>query len=182
MCHYLQKPSFRHIFNAEISQFCQRLGAAPLHPCILDCLLGQIRTPVLKSLRTGLLVTATLIKLKYFICSGPPVINFISTHTVVSEGKEVKLSCIATNDDDAEDPLHIVWHNPDGVKIVSNTTRLSIRYINHTVSGQVESVLSFYSVNRSDDGEYTCEAFNHLKSHAKMKTNLTVECKLSSFY
>ena len=120
--------------------------------------------------------------IKYFICSGPPVINFISTHTVVSEGKEVKLSCVVTNDDDAEDPLHIVWHNPDGVKIVSNTTHFSIRYINHTVSGQLESVLSFYSINRSDDGEYICKAFNHLKSHAKIKTNLTVECKLTSFY
>ena len=45
---------YRHILNAEISQFCQRLGAVPPDPCIWDCLLGQIRTPLLKSLRTGL--------------------------------------------------------------------------------------------------------------------------------
>ena len=29
VCHCLQKPSFMQILNAEISQFCQRLGAPP---------------------------------------------------------------------------------------------------------------------------------------------------------
>ena len=111
-------------------------------------------------------------------CIGPPIIRFISSHTVVSEGKEVKLSCIAANDDDAKDPLYIVWLNPDGMKIDSNTTRLSIHYINHTVSGQLQSILSFHSVNRSDDGEYTCQAFNHIYTHTEVKINLTVQCKL----
>ena len=74
--------------------------------------------------------------------------------------------------------MHFQWLNPDGVKIVTNTTHLSIQYINHTVSGQLESVLLFYSVNRSDDGEYTCQAFNDIKCHTEMKINLTVECKL----
>ena len=32
MCTSLQKPSFRHILNAEISQFSQHLGAVPLTP------------------------------------------------------------------------------------------------------------------------------------------------------
>ena len=116
---------------------------------------------------------------------GPPTIGFISSHTVVSKGKPTKLSCIASNDDDAKDPLHFQWLNSDGVKIVSNTTHLSVHYINHTVSGQLESVLSFHSVNRSDDGEYTCQAFNRKvnrrKPYAKRKTNLTVECKLFIF-
>ena len=74
--------------------------------------------------------------------------------------------------------MYFQWLNSDGVKIVSNTTHLSVHYINHTVSGQLESVLSFHSVNRSDDGEYTCQAFNDVKCHTEMKTNLTVECKL----
>ena len=122
----------------------------------------------------------------YFILLlGPPIIKFISSHPVVSEGKEVNLSCIASNDDDARGPLHIVWLTPDGVRIVSNGLHLSVHYINHTVSGQVESILSFHSVNRSDDGEYTCQAFNRKvnrrKPYAKRKTNLTVECKLFIF-
>ena len=112
----------------------------------------------------------------YYI--GPPIISFISSHTVVFKGKPAKLSCIASNDDDAKDPLYFQWLNSDGVKIVSNTTHLSVHYINHTVSDQLESVLSFHSVNRSDDGEYTCQAFNDVKCHTEMKTNLTVECKL----
>ena len=109
---------------------------------------------------------------------GPPIINFISSHMVVSEGKEVNLSCIATNDDDARIPLHIRWLNPDCMKIESNTAHLSIHYVNHTVSGQLESILSFYSVNRSDDGEYTCRALNRKRFYTEMKINLTVECKL----
>ena len=32
VCHCLQKPSLRDILNAEISQFCQRLGLHPQTP------------------------------------------------------------------------------------------------------------------------------------------------------
>ena len=115
----------------------------------------------------------------YYVYIGPPIINFISSHTVVSEGKEVNLSCIATNNDDARDPLHIMWFNPDGMKIDSKIMHVSIHYINHTALGQLQSVLSFHSVNRSDDGEYTCKAFNHIESHTEPKITLTVQCKLS---
>ena len=38
-------------------------------------------------------------------------------------------------------------------------------------------MLSFSSVSRSDGGRYTCQAFNHIKSHSELKTSLTVECK-----
>ena len=71
-----------------------------------------------------------------------------------------------------------MWLNSDDMKIDSNTTHLSVYYINHTALGQLQSVLSFHSVNRSDHGEYTCKAFNHIESHTELKTNLTVECKL----
>ena len=54
VCHCLQKPSFRHILNAEISQFSQRLGAVPPDPRIWHCLLDQTTTPLLKSLHRGL--------------------------------------------------------------------------------------------------------------------------------
>ena len=51
VCHCLQKPSFRHILNTEIPQFCQRLGAAdPAYGIIYYVKLE----PLLKSLRTGL--------------------------------------------------------------------------------------------------------------------------------
>ena len=54
MCAIVCRNLHLGIFNAEISLFCQRLGAVPPHSCILDCLLDQMRTPLLKSLRTGL--------------------------------------------------------------------------------------------------------------------------------
>ena len=44
------------ILNTEISQFCQRLGAMPPDPRIWDCLLGQTRILLLKSLRTALTI------------------------------------------------------------------------------------------------------------------------------
>ena len=74
-----------------------------------------------------------------------------------------------------------MWLNNDGVKLFPNAAHLSINYANHTVLSKLESILSFYSVNRSDDGEYTCHAFNHRKFYTEMKTNLTVECKLFIF-
>ena len=123
------------------------------------------------------MITVMLINYNNIFLLGLPIINFISSHAVVSEGKEVNLSCIATNDDDARKLLHIRWLNPDCVKIESNTAHLSIRYVNHTVSGQLESILSFYLVNRSDNGEYTCQAFNRRRFYTEKKTNLTVECK-----
>ena len=116
------------------------------------------------------------LRIEIFICLGPPIITFISPHTIVSEGKEAKLSCIVTNDEDAEDPLHIQWLSPNGVQIESNKAHPSIRNTNNTILGQLQSVLSFYSANRSDNGEYACQAFYHIKSYAKSKTNLTVEC------
>ena len=101
---------------------------------------------------------------------------------VVSEREEVKLSCIATNDEDAEDPLRIHWINPSGVTIESNGTNVFIYNEHNNVLGQLQSVLSFYSVNYSDDGEYTCQAFNHIKSRTELKTNVTVQCKSSRGY
>jgi len=71
--------------------------------------------------------------------------------------------------------VHFVWYNPSGVKIQSNK---SIHNANSTVFGQVQSVLSLYSVNHTDSGEYLCVAFNHIKSSSELKTKLTVECKL----
>ena len=93
------------------------------------------------------------------------------------------MSCIATNDEDAEDSLHIHWINPSGVAIESNGTNVFIYNEQHNnVLGKLQSVLSFYSVNRSDGGEYTCQAFNHIKSRTELKTNLTVQCKSSRGY
>ena len=87
------------------------------------------------------------------------------------------MSCIVTNDKDAEDPLHIQWLDPDGVQIKTNATHLLVHNTNSTVLGQLHSVLLFYSVDRSDSGEYACQVFNHINSHTNLKTSLTVECK-----
>ena len=60
---------------------------------------------------------------------------------VVSEREEVELSCIATNNKDAEDPLHIHWINPSGVTFKSNQTNLFIYNESNGALGQLQLVL-----------------------------------------
>ena len=54
MCAIVAETFIQAYLNAEISQFSQCLGAVPPNPHIWDCLLSQIKTPLLKSLRMGL--------------------------------------------------------------------------------------------------------------------------------
>ena len=43
---------------------------------------------------------------------------------------------------------------------------------------QLKSTLLLDPVNRTDDGVYTCRAFNHNDSFSESKTTLTVQCML----
>jgi len=90
------------------------------------------------------------------------------------------LECNVTNDEDAVNPLTIIWYNnsKDSKKMILETTHKQILIYNETdsVSGQVQSVLLFDQVIDTDSGEYTCHAFNDKDCYTESKTNLTVEC------
>ena len=92
------------------------------------------------------------------------------------EGNKVNLICNATNDVDATDPVQISWYygtliiTPDGEYVMVNNIR-------DNATGQMNSVLSFDSVNYTNDGVYICRAFNHPLSFTENRIQLTVECE-----
>ena len=88
--------------------------------------------------------------------------------------------CSATNDDDAINPLMIVWFNAKGMKLESNHKHILVRSTTDPVTGQVQSVLLFDPVNYTDSGEYTCHAFNDNDCYTEAKIILTVKCKFVS--
>jgi len=92
------------------------------------------------------------------------------------------LKCNATNDEDAVNPLSVVWHNSKGIILETTHKHILIYNTTDSVSRQAQSVLLFDHVNNTDSGEYTCRAFNDRNCSAENKTNLTVECKNITFY
>ena len=109
--------------------------------------------------------------------TGPPIIKFISNNVTSSEGDKVNLICSAVNDVDAICPLQIYWYKGD--KLVTPNGRHIILY-NETDNAirQLNSTLLLDPVNRTDDGVYTCRAFNRNDSFSESKTTLTVQCML----
>jgi len=105
---------------------------------------------------------------------GPPVIDFLTNNTVTLEGRNIILICNATNDVDAILPLNVVWYNSEHVKLQSDS-------IIDPVTGQIQSVLSFDPVTHTDNGVYTCHAFNDDDQYTQARTNLTVECMYKCF-
>ena len=82
-------------------------------------------------------------------------------------GNEVSLVCIAVNDVDAIHSLQINWYKgnhlieQNGIHIIPQNNTL---------------ILFFDSVNRTNDGIYTCRASNRNDSFSEAKTKLTVQC------
>ena len=107
---------------------------------------------------------------------GPPIITFITEHKVAFEGSKARLLCNATNDIDAIHPLQIIWYNSSGKEVQQDKSHL-IHNINDTTTVQLQSILLFDPVNRTDSEEYKCRAFNHPKSYIEAKSKLTIECK-----
>ena len=91
---------------------------------------------------------------------------------MASEGDKVNLICSVVNDVDAIHPLLINWYK--GNKLVMPDGK---RIITHDEGDRcLSSTLLLDPVNRTDDGVYTCGAFNRHDSFSESKTTLTVQC------
>ena len=109
--------------------------------------------------------------------TGPPVITFISNHTVSLEGDKVNLLCVAINDVHANYSLQVNWYKENEL-ITSNDSEHILIYIEaDKTSRQLHSTLLFDPINRADNGTYTCRASNHPDLYSELKTDLNVECK-----
>ena len=83
--------------------------------------------------------------------------------------------CNAINDIDAIHPLQIYWYKGN---VTPNGSHIILYNEIDNATKQLKSTLLFDPVNRTDDGVYTCHAFNRNDSFAKSKTTLTVQCML----
>ena len=92
-----------------------------------------------------------------------------------AEGNKVSLVCVAINDVDAIHPLQISWYKGNK-SVISNGKHILLYNKADNVSRQLSSTLLFDPVSRTDDGEYTCQTFNHNDSFSEAKTNLSVQC------
>ena len=109
--------------------------------------------------------------------TGPPVIKFISNDTMSPEGDKVNLICSAVNDVDAIHPLQIYWYK--GNKLVTPNGRPIILHSEtDNATRQLNSTLLLDPVNRTDDGVYTCRAFNRNDSFSESNTTLIIQCML----
>ena len=118
----------------------------------------------------------SLISAMYLDILAAPVINYYSPAIVTFEGNRVELVCSATNDVDAIIPVQISWYyrsmviKSDGESVLINNTR-------NNATGEINSVLSFDHINFTNDGVYTCRAFNNPLSFTENQIELTVECE-----
>ena len=104
----------------------------------------------------------------------------ISNSTVSLEGDKVHLLCNAINDIHANYSLQINWYKgniPEWKRILLYNETAYVKD-----SRQLKSTLTLDPVNSTDDGVYTCRAFNHPDLYSESKTNLTVECELTNNY
>ena len=106
---------------------------------------------------------------------GPPKIIFISNHTVSTEGNKVILICIAISDVDTNHSLQINWYKGNKL-VIPNGKSIILHQEPDSVSRQLKSIILFDPVNCTDDGEYTCRAFNHNDSFSELNTTLTIQC------
>ena len=111
---------------------------------------------------------------------GPPIIVFISNHSVSLKGDKVMLLCIAINDVHANYSLQINWYKRNKL-IMSDGNHILVHNEAIDDSRQLKSTIILDPVNPTDDGVYTCKAFNHPNLYSELRTNLTVECETISY-
>ena len=91
------------------------------------------------------------------------------------EGNNISLVCVAINDIDAIHSLQIHWYKGNE-RVISNRKHILLYNKADNVSRQLSSTLLLDPVSHTDDGEYTCQAFNHNDSFSESKTSLSVQC------
>ena len=96
-----------------------------------------------------------LVKFCVFVTEAPQI-NISSVHSSYNEGSVVRIICTVSGTPDPD----VQWIR-NGIKITE---------------GKKESPLTFNSINRTDDGQYTCKASNVAGNDEKHVT-LVVNCK-----
>ena len=91
----------------------------------------------------------------------PPQISTSSAIAAV-EGHRVVLHCNVTA---ANPAANVTWHSPTGAELQNTNGRILLP-----------------SVNRNQNGVYTCQASNGVGSVAIKTTYLSVNCKFGSFF
>ena len=110
-----------------------------------------------------------------------PNITYHTNAVVIFEGNKVNMVCNATNDRDAIDPVQISWYN--GTKLLKSDGKHIIIYNEYyAVTDQIHSILTLDRVNYTNDGKYTCRAYNNPLCYTENKITLTVECEFFMFY
>ena len=117
-----------------------------------------------------------------YLFAGPPTINFISNSQLTIEGNKTSLICNATNDEDAVDSLQIVWYKTKDRVTITGQQDVPEKNKITNITTKLHSKISLDPISHNDDGEYTCQAFNHPQSYIESKTKVTVECKESTMY
>ena len=95
------------------------------------------------------------------------------------ERVKVNLICSVVNDVDAIHPLQIYWYKGNKL-VIPNGKNIILYDETDNASRLVNSTLLFDPVNRTDDGVYTCRAFNHNDSFSESNTTLIVQCMVVS--
>ena len=112
-----------------------------------------------------------------YLFTGPPTITYISNPQLTVEGNKTSLTCNATNDEDAVDSLQILWYKTKDNVTITGQQDAVLEKSKTNITTRLQSTISFDSIGRNDDGEYTCQAFNHPQLYTELMTSVTVECK-----
>ena len=89
--------------------------------------------------------------------------------------------CSATNDEDAADSLKILWYKTKDRVTITGQQDVIIEKSSTNITTRLRSTISFDPINYNDNGNYTCQAFNHPQLYAEAVTSVIVKCKESTY-
>ena len=83
--------------------------------------------------------------------------------------------CSALNDADAILPVQINWYKGN-ILLTPNEKHIILHNKTDRISRHHVSTLLLDPVKHTDDGVYTCQAFNDKDSFSELKTKLIIQC------
>ena len=100
-------------------------------------------------------------------------------NVTVVEGSSVDIVCDVTNDHDAvgTQNVTILWFGNDGSRVYEDDRITITNSSNDNYQLSYISTLTINPVFRQDDGQYTCQALNHIVLRDSQNINLIVECE-----